>query len=62
MRIAGPAAADALPAAYRAVTGCDLDPYWEVVGVLEHGPSPWSSDGIAASEHRLRAARSTFDQ
>jgi aminoglycoside phosphotransferase (APT) family kinase protein len=62
MRIAGPAVADAFAAAYRAVTGCDLDPYWEVVGVLEHGPSPWSNDAIAVSEYRLRAARRAYDQ
>lgn len=61
MRIAGPTAADALPAAYRAVTGCDLDPYWEVVGVLEHGPSPWSDAAIAVSEYRLRAARTAYE-
>lgn len=61
MRIAGPAVADAFPAAYRAVTGCDLDPYWEVVGVLEHGPSPWSNDAVAASEYRLRGARLAYN-
>lgn len=57
MRIAGRRAADAFPDAYRATTGRDLNPYWEVVGVLEHGPSPWSATAVADSEHRLRAAR-----
>ena len=57
MRSAGAHAADAFIKAYRAITGSDLHAYWEVVGVLEHGPSPWADSEVLQGEYRLRVAQ-----
>jgi aminoglycoside phosphotransferase (APT) family kinase protein len=54
--LGGPQAAAQFIAAYEAVTGQEYHPYWEVVSVLEHGPSPWSGFSVESSEARLAAA------
>lgn len=56
MLLAGPEAADRFLAAYQALTGRTLDPYWELASVLEHCPSDYDPETITRSEHRLERA------
>jgi len=54
--LGGQEAADTFLAAYEAVTGNSYDPFWEIASVLEHGPSWWTDEELAASEPRLERA------
>jgi len=56
IRTTGFDAADAFETAYRELTGFDLDPYWEIASVIDHGPSPWTSRQISDAERRLGRA------
>jgi aminoglycoside phosphotransferase (APT) family kinase protein len=54
--LGGQQAADQFLAAYESVTGKTYDPFWEIASVLEHGPSWWTDEELAASEPRLERA------
>lgn len=56
MHLASDGAADAFQAEYERITGTTHHPYWEIASTLEHGPSGWTHEGIAAAEARLTRA------
>jgi RimJ/RimL family protein N-acetyltransferase/aminoglycoside phosphotransferase (APT) family kinase protein len=54
--LAGVTAGDGFLAAYEAVTGERHDPYWDLAGILEAGPSFWTPQRVVEHEPRLAAA------
>lgn len=60
VRLAGPDAAERFTAAYEAITGKALNPFWELASILEHGPSYWTPVQLAESEPTLARAVSAL--
>lgn len=54
--LGGDASADGFEAAYESITGVTHHPYWEIVSVLEHGPSHWTAQEVIPAEARLERA------
>lgn len=54
--LSGERAAHRFLAAYEALTGVVHHPYWEIASILEHGPSHWTPQQLAADEPRLARA------
>ncbi len=56
IRLCGVELTEAFRHAYEATTGAAHHPYWDLVRVLEHGPSPWTPTEVAEAEWRLADA------
>lgn len=54
--LAGPDAADRFVAAYEALTGRSLHPFWVMAGHLEHSHRHWTTERLAEAEPDLAAA------
>ena len=54
--LSGEQAADRFLTAYESLTGVTHHPYWELASILEHGPSHWTPEQLAADEPRLARA------
>ncbi len=55
-RLAGPGTADSFVAAYIALTGDELNPFWVMAGHLEHSHAHWSEERLARDEPDLEVA------
>jgi Ser/Thr protein kinase RdoA (MazF antagonist) len=58
--LSGPSAGDAFAAAYEAITGEPLDPFWIMAGHLEHSHDHWTPAQLSADEPDLAAAVRAF--